>query len=351
MQPIRATHRILRTQEGEAAWRTQALDPPVRALLGSLRNAQTVSELLRPGLWSPYDLENTLNKLARSGWVLIQEQDAPVEEGDVVNPIELSSSTDEADLEALLSRHRSEEEAAQINEEGELPDNLAIVPVASSVAELAPVRREPSPPEAVPAKTLPPVREIENVDELPFDPNRAEDDGLLNALRNPEKSASNYEQAPDWAPPSGGLAALLRALGESVPEGVDLSPDQQEHLRDLAPLEPWGGASTPKVIEEDKPEKTPFARLRDQPAAEGRQKARLGALHQSLGKVQQEQAQADAARDRARQVRADREAQLKKVHAEQALRRQQEERGREGSTLIGLSQKLARVKNNRDNNE
>jgi hypothetical protein len=343
MQPIRATHRILRTHEGEVAWRTQALDPQVRTLLGSLRNSQTVSELLHSGGWSPYDLESALNKLARSGWVLIQEQEAPTEENDVVDVVEVSSSID--DLEALLSRHRLEEE---LGDEGEVvppsTTDESIVGAASGVEQRIPSGSS----EVVETRALPKaprVREEDNIAELPFDPSRAADDGLLNALRNPEASASNYEQPPEWAPPSGGLAALLRALGESVPDGVDLSPDQQEHLRDLAPLEPWGGGSSPSPAETEKPDNTPFARLRDQPSSEGRQRARLGALHESLGKVQQEQAQANAARDRARQVRAEREAALKKVHAEQASRRAQEERGREGSTLIGLSQKLARVKN------
>lgn len=349
MQPIRANHRISRTKEGETAWRTQALAPQVRSLLGSLRNTQTVAALLQSGGWSPNDLEGALNKLARSGWVLIQDQSFPQDGEPDLDGQEVGTEVDEGDLEALLSRHRSEKEQTQVEtalSEIDLPSPRSTENISASPSP----SKQLAPPSA-PAFTTTMVNEVENVAELPFDPSRAQDDGLLNALRNPETSVLNYEQAPEWAPPSGGLAALLRALGESVPDGVDLSPDQQEHLKDLVPLEPWGGASSMPAHEEEKPEKTPFARLRDQPGEEGRPKARLGALHESLSKVQQEQALTNAARDRAKQVRSDREAQLKKVHAEQALRRQQEERNREGSTLIGLSQKLARVKSNRENNE
>lgn len=347
MQPIRASHRISRTKEGEVAWRTQALDPALRSLLGLLRNAQTVSDILRPGHWSPNDLEGALNKLARSGWVLIQEPETtqdmlPRESQEEEDPLEDDASA----LAALLSR-RSEEEVATDAPESTDPvePSTIAVPTASPASISPPVAHVVVPP----AAPLMPVREIDNIEELPFDPGSADDDGLMQALRNPEESADTHEHVPEWAPPSGGLAALLRALGETVPDGVDLSPDQHEHLRGLDPVEPWGGPHVPSKESAPEKEATSFARLRDQPSSDKRQKARLGSLHESLGKVQREQSEANAVRDRARKAREERDAELRRVQAEQAARRKQEERGREASTLIGLSQKLARVKNKENN--
>lgn len=317
-----------------------ALDPSLRTLLGHLRVSQTVADLLRPGTWAPADLEKALNKMAGSGWIVISEPELTQENPEESVDLEMDETSGSDDLALLLSRHR-QEEISEWNEK---------FPVKIDADLGEELIDDASDPNLV-STPNPVIDEVENTSELPFNHKLADDDGLFSALRNPEVSADHQQQGPEWAPPSGGLAALLRALGETIPEGVDLSPDQREHLRDLAPLEPWGGSSA--VYEPDEPKSTlstPFARLRDQPQKEDK-KGRLGALHESLGRVQKEQAEVDAARERARLVREKREMDLKKVHQEQQLKRQQEERAREGTTLLGLSAKLAKVKNNRANND
>lgn len=336
MQPIRSTHHITRTTEGDDAWRTQALDPSLRTLLGHLRVSQSVADILKHGTWAPADLERALNKMASSGWIVISEPEIShaVPEEDV--DIEIDESTGSDDLALLLSRHR-QDEISEWSENFSEDESTAVEDHQAAAS--------PNDATAL-ALDIP-----ENTDELPFNYELADDDGLFNALRNPELSAEHHQPGPEWAPPSGGLAALLRALGETLPEGVDLSPDQKEHLADRDALEPWGGGATVYEADDPKPALlTPFARLRDQPQNEDR-KGRLGALHESLGKVQKEQAEANAARERARQAREKREMELKNVHQEQQLRRQQEEKAREGATLLGLSAKLAKVKNNRNNND
>lgn len=353
MQPLRAQHRVERTSEGLSAWRSQALSPMERSILGALRTPHIVSDLLGTLNISPREMEECLVRMIRSGWVLIHEPQQSTVEAFVVDEVNMQDQDreDASALEALLSRHR----AAQKDEAAEVfvsPSGPSVSPGSSfppaPTSDLKETRLEVfvSPPDPAPA-----LVEHDPGQALPFDREEAENDGLLEALRHPEVAASMGGHVEEWAPPSGGLAALLRALGEPVPEGIDLSPDQEEHLHDLAPVEPWGGSFTPARPEPQVEQgEGSFVRLRDQPSETERPRSapQLGAFRNSLSKVQQEQAEAQAIRDRARKMREQREEEVKKVAQQNAINRQREERSREGSTLLGLSQKLAKLKNDRD---
>lgn len=344
MQPLRSHHRVERTSQGEDAWRLQALSPFDRTLLGALRASQTVSELLRMEGTSPGDLEIALLRMARIGWVLIHEPDISVVE-DIAAQEDASDEEREnaSELEALLSRHRAQSQ--------EPPEIDPILPAQEAVAWVETDRSTSEPELDVDQEdtSSTPDRRYDPAEFLPFDSQEAENDGLLEALRHPEVAAAVQSARDEWAPPSGGLAALLRALGEPVPEGVVVSPDQEERLHELDPVEPWGGSFSPPAKEDRKEkEEAPFPRLRDHATEEPRAKPHLGALRGSLNKVQQEQAAAAAVRERARALRQQREEELRKNNERNALAREKEQFVREGTTLLGLSQRLARVKNERD---
>ena len=349
MQPLSAHHRIERTEQGERAWREMAMEPAERGVLGALRAPALVGDLLRTGRWAPSELEGLVNRMGRMGWVQVHQPAAPEESAAVDLEKEMSPEIDDPNVLAeLLLRHRQEqEEEAARQEEALRPCSLpeVAVPLPSvHPAAVTPARqREPAA-----AVALEPVR----ADPLPFDRQVAESDGLMAALRNPAGAVIPTEHVTEWAPPSGGLAALLRALGEPVPEGVELSPDQREHMHDLAPVTPWGAAPSspaPEVPRRD------FVRLRDQPEdttpAPAPAKPRLDALRGSLGKVQQERAEADAVRARARAIREQREQEALKVNEQRQAQRKVEDRRREGSTFLGLSQKLAKVKDKSNREE
>lgn len=337
MQPIRSSHIVIRTKEGENAWRTQALSPEQRQLLGSLRQDVPVSGLLRLLGWPPADLEDVLQRMAGSGWVLIQEQ-AAIEAEDSI-PIDIDEPAPEQDIDHLrdlLARHQQqveEREQSTIENPARQEDDLSPHPNGQDEAPFVPA--EPEPPVVV------------STDALPFDVRSAQEDGLLEALKNPGASAHVGEAPPEWAPPSGGLASLLRALGEEVPEDVHLSPDQTEHVGRLAPIEPWGSVPEPEARRRRDDSQPGLLRIPEQPEDEDEapvRRAQLGALHQSLSQARQERMAADALRQRAREAREAREAEQRRINAERQQARQQEEAARQAGTLIGLSQKLAKVK-------
>lgn len=338
---LRAHHHVERTPEGENAWRSQALSPEDRTVLGALRIGQAVSELLRQTNISPGELETALVRMMRSGWVLVQEPPQPSMEdvSEDALPAGEDEEVNETDLQALLARHRSL--ASEEMEQSDISSPEKVLPAAPHGSHAPPPHRTSV------------VIEHDPTEVLPFDAEQAQSDGLLEALRHPEAASSIGGHVEEWAPPSGGLAALLRALGEPVPDGVDVSPDQEESLQDLMPVEPWGGSFPASRQENGARAEEGFVRLRDQPAEDRRPKdsAKLDTFRSSLGKVQQEQADAKAFRDRARQARQQREDDQKKVVHQQHANRQREAKEREGGTLLGLSQKLAKLKKDREQGE
>lgn len=349
MQPLRSHHRVERTSQGESAWRLQAMEPSDRMILGALRTPQTVADLLKTGAASPGDVELVLLRMARMGWVSIQEPVvAPADDIQESEEIVDEEIENASELEALLLRHQ-----AQSKQPPEVSPILT-GRETSWVEDGAENQEVPVPQDSaeIPEEIAPPPT-FDSSEPLPFDRDVAESDGLLEALRHPEEASAMQSHRDEWAPASGGLAALLRALGEPVPEGVEVSPDQEEHLRELAPVEPWGGSFSPmekEDVEKDKDEK-PFPRLRDHATDEPRARPDLGALRGSLNKVQQEEAAANAVRERARKLRDQREEEMRKVNERNALNRENEILVRESSTLLGLSQRLARVKKDRKKDE
>lgn len=352
MQPLRVQHRIERTHAGDIAWRETALEPEVRRLLGAVRSSKSVGDLLVSGEWSPGEVERIINNMARSGWVTIREpQRIAIDQS--TPPASAEDAAGASALDVLLQRHREErldhEETADIDgeviqEDEAVSDGVARRRVDSSGAHVQ-MKQTTRATVRHPKATT----QDDRHEPLPFDPNAAIKDGLFDALRNPASAIAVYDNAPQWAPKSGGLAALLLALGEPVPDGLSISPDQKEHLSDISTIEPWGGAFAPlRPNEEDS---VPFVRLKDHAAAhdgQPHQGANLGALRVSLDKVHKEREDANLVRDRARVLRKNREAELHRVHEEQAARRHAENIRQESSTLVGLSQRLARAKSDRD---
>ena len=331
MQTLRSHNIIERTSQGEQAWRTLPLEPHERALLGVLRRTQPVSELLMKNIVNTDEIENLIHRFASQGWIRIHEpaelhrpvslEEASVEEGEI--------SDDE--LKKLLKRHRENEElertlAEQQNDQPEFPSESDKTSLPYDLPTEQPVASE---------------------DPLVFSP---ENDGLLDALRHPELfQPTHTDTRPAFAPPSGGLAALLKTLGEEVPVNAEVSPDQEESLRELKPLETWGNIPTAPSFSQSEP--SSFLRLKDQPEEPSSPRPTPpqtgGLLKQSLSKIQQEEAEAKVVRDRALAYRQERDQKASDLKATRATQKANEIRQQQEQTLMGLSKRLERISKDR----
>lgn len=330
MQTLRSHNIIERTSQGEQAWRTLPLEPQERALLGVLRRTQPVSELLMKNIVNTDEIENLIHRLASQGWIRIHEPaeiHRPVSlEDPSVEDIEVSDD----ELKKLLKRHRENEELER------------------SLAEQQKIEQEYSPesdPLSVSESSLT-EQPVASEDPLVFSP---ENDGLLDALRNPELfQPTHTDTRPAFAPPSGGLAALLKTLGEEVPINAEVSPDQEESLRGLKPLETWGNIPMTTPFNQRQP--SSFLRLKDQPEESSPRSVppqTAGLLKQSLSKIQQEEADAKVVRDRALAYRQQRDQQASDLKATRATQKANEIRQQQEQTLMGLSKRLERISKDR----
>lgn len=336
MQTLRSQNIIERTSQGEEAWRKLTLDPHERAILGVLRRTQPVSELLIKNIVSTEEIENVLHRLAAQGWVRIHEPAEAVKTILEADNEGFPKNLDE-DLQQLLERRRQDEELQRALDQAKIVKPEETWRGAECDLENDGVETEVHPHEEVRV----PISE----ETLEFG---VDNDGLLDALKNPylfQPLPTEKRQA--FAPPSGGLAALLKTLGEEVPPNAEVSPDQEESLKGLKSFETWG--SIPRTEQsEGQASHSPFLRLKDQVIEENPTKPQKTSPHshlfkQSLGKIQLEEEEAKAVRERALEHRRRQEQQAEQVNERRATQKANEIRQQQETTLLGLSKRLEKI--------
>jgi hypothetical protein len=315
MFALSSHHTIERTPEGEDAWRNTTMLPDDRRILGALREPLRVSVLLDEHDFDPSGLEVAVARLARKGYVQI-DMSSPAPSREIIQQPDVLLEIDEQDdnnaLSALLARR---------DETAEETTPIIVEEVHRAVEDVSPL-----PNTAAPAAVSALMQALK--------------DGTKATNSSPDKKPEAPEVHPSDSFGGGawneGMSDLMKALGGDN-KNKDRSQEKDSGKSHRSSASAPETSQRPDVSAPRSPAPPPnFLRLKDALAKQSNGFApQAPAPHVRTGST-------DVA-NAALAARAERERKTKERQEEMAARRAEEQRAREKTTMMGLSDRLRKT--------
>lgn len=342
MFPLRSHHLVSRTPAGEKAWHELRLPPAQRKLLGLLRQPSPVSSLLQSHGAEPGVLEELVWASARAGYIRVDVVEPSVSAPQPAPDIPVDEVDEERALQDLIARHRPPAPAPDHDHRAE---DAGVPPVDGM-------------PATRPATPRPPV------DNTPLPaPSPESAAALARALMGgqapaPAPSPITRQDEGEDAFLIKSSSDLMRALTGQAPPHPNPPPaqapwiadgeDDEDSLPDVQLDAPYAADPAPKQDTGAAREDT-FLRIAE--VIKSRQAppgAQMPGSPERPSRARGETDVAYAARLRAIEARAERQAAEQARREEMAARRREEAQQRQMTTRQGLSDRLRKALDQRD---